>query len=145
MARKAGNMESYPRKATRKAGAIRFGTAFVVLRADHAVLLRTRAPKGLLGGMAEVPVTAWSTDHDTLRAISDAPFKADWARANAPVRHVFTDFPLELAIQATHIPASIPPPAGMRFTQLSRLGNEPLPSVMLKAIDAGLALLGVKR
>ena len=35
----------------------RYGIAFVVRRADGAILLRRRPPRGLLGGMSEVPGT----------------------------------------------------------------------------------------
>jgi A/G-specific adenine glycosylase len=141
----AGEPESYPRKAPKTAGATRHGAAFVALRADDAVLLRTRAPKGLLGGMAETPTTAWSAGHDAMRALEHAPVKGDWTRANAPVRHVFTHFPLELTIYAARLPAGVAAPEGMRFTQLARLEAEPLPSVMLKVLETGLAALGVRR
>ena len=144
LARKAGTQESSPRKLAKKANLPRFGTAFVVLRADNALLLRTRPPKGLLGGMAEVPTSAWTAEHD-MTSRDDQPFSAAWLTANAPVSHVFTHFPLELTVLAAHVPAGTQAPDGARFTKLAGLGDEPLPTVMQKVIDAGLATLGVSR
>ena len=44
-ARARGDQESFPRKAAKKTGALRRGAAFVVLRADGCILLRTRAAR----------------------------------------------------------------------------------------------------
>ena len=41
-ARARGDQESFPRKATKKGGELRRGAAFVALRADGHILLRTR-------------------------------------------------------------------------------------------------------
>ena len=54
VARMRGDQETFPRKAAKKTGALRRGAAFVVTRGDE-LLVRTRAEKGLLGGMTEVP------------------------------------------------------------------------------------------
>jgi A/G-specific adenine glycosylase len=51
-ARVRGDQDSFPRKAEKKTGALRRGAAFVAVRADGFILLRTRPEKGLLGGMA---------------------------------------------------------------------------------------------
>ncbi len=143
-ARQAGTQESFPRKLAKKEGALRRGAAFVVLRADGSVLLRTRPPKGLLGSMAEAPTTAWSAGHDPAGALKEAPIAASWLTANAPVRHVFTHFPLELTVLAAQAPAGAQAPEGMRFTPLGALDAEPLPTVMRKVIEAGLAVLGAR-
>src|SRR5258705_1087223 len=44
-ARRRGDAETFPRKAPKKTGRLRRGVAFVAVRADGAVLVRTRAPK----------------------------------------------------------------------------------------------------
>ena len=59
VARTQGDQETYPRKAAKKAGALRRGAAFVVTRGDE-LLVRTRVEKGLLGGMTEVPGSDWT-------------------------------------------------------------------------------------
>src|SRR3954469_11487389 len=53
-----GDQEAFPRKAAKKAGELRRGAAFVVTRGGE-LLVRTRAEKGLLGGMTEVPGSEW--------------------------------------------------------------------------------------
>ena len=60
VARRRGEPENFPRKAAKVTGALRRGAAFVALRADGAVLVRTRGATGLLGGMTEVPTTPWT-------------------------------------------------------------------------------------
>lgn len=141
LARAEGTQESFPRKAAKKTGTTRHGGAFVLLRADGAVLLRTRPGKGLLGGMAEVPTSEWRAGYDPDSASGDAPVTAPWRRLPVPVRHVFTHFPLELTIFVARAPASVLPPDGMRFTPVRRLREEPLPSLMLKVLEAGLEAL----
>ena len=145
LARATGIQESYPRKLAKKESVLRRGTAFVVLREDDCLLLRTRPPKGLLGGMAEVPTSAWSARHEMEDSMGDAPLKADWLTANTPVRHVFTHFPLELTILAARVPMTASLPEGARFTKLEALDDEPLSSLMQKVIEAGLAMLGVAK
>jgi A/G-specific adenine glycosylase len=138
-ARIAGTQESFPRKAKKKAGVTRYGAAFVLIRQDGAILLRTRPAKGLLGGMAEVPTSEWRADYELDGAAQDAPLPLSWTQAAEPVRHVFTHFPLELTVFTGSVPARTPAPAGMRFTPLANLAGEPLPSLMLKVVErAGL-------
>ena len=138
-ARIAGTQEGFPRKAKKKAGVTRYGAAFVLIRQDGAILLRTRPAKGLLGGMAEVPTSEWRADYELDGAAQDAPLPLSWTQAAEPVRHVFTHFPLELTVFTGSVPARTPAPAGMRFTPLANLAGEPLPSLMLKVVErAGL-------
>jgi A/G-specific adenine glycosylase len=141
-ARAAGDMLAYPVKARKREGATRFGVAYVVLRADGALLVGTRAPKGLLGGMTEVPGSAWMAGNGPPSGAPEAPLAADWVRANVPVRHVFTHFPLELTVLAARVGADSAAPEGLRFVPGDRLDEAALPTVMRKAIAAGLALLG---
>ncbi len=138
-ARAEGLQETYPRKAPKKAVVTRRGAAFVAIRRDGAVLLRTRPPKGLLGGMAEVPVSDWREDYDPAGALLDAPLDARWQRLPTPVRHVFTHFPLELTIYVARVPRSEPTPEGCRWTAIAALDTEPLPNVMKKVMSAALA------
>jgi A/G-specific adenine glycosylase len=71
-ARQQGNPEQFPRLAPKRTGKLRRGTAFVVLREDGAILLRTRPARGLLGGMSEVPSTEWLSDFDEASALERA-------------------------------------------------------------------------
>ncbi len=140
-ARIAGTQETYPRKAAKKTGAPRYGAAFVAMREDGAVLVRTRPAKGLLGGMVEVPGGDWRADYRLEEALHDAPLAAQWRRLIAPVRHVFTHFPLELTVFVATLPLAAQAPEGMRFTPFARLKEEAFPSVFLKALEAGLEAL----
>ena len=58
-----------------------------------------RPEKGLLGGMMELPSTAWrAAAWDEAEALAQAPFDAPWAELPGVVRHTFTHFHLELEV-----------------------------------------------
>lgn len=134
VARARGDQASFPRKAEKKTGALRRGAAFVALRADGFILARTRAEKGLLGGMTEVPTTEWTKDFEDDTALANVPVKARWHRVPGVVTHVFTHFPLELSVYMANVPASAQAPAGMRWVPLSGIPGEALPNVVRKVI-----------
>jgi A/G-specific adenine glycosylase len=122
-------------------GALRRGAAFVVLRADGTILLRARPPRGLLGGMTEVPTTEWSADFKKRGSFASAPklsSKLKWHRLPGLVRHVFTHFPLELEVYAAQVPKGTRAPQGARFVKFSRLNDEALPSLMRKVVAHAL-------
>ena len=139
----ARDVEQFPRKAAKTARPRRFGQAFVVLRADGALLLRNRPEKGLLGGMSEVPTTDWTPQPQEEMDPALATLKAPWQQAQNRVRHVFTHFELELVVFATRERANQKPPPAMRFVPLSEIANEALPTVMKKVVEAGLRALDV--
>jgi A/G-specific adenine glycosylase len=141
-ARARGDPETFPRKAAKKAGALRRGAAFVVTRGDQ-LLVRSRAEKGLLGGMTEVPGSDWLAAQDDKAALKQAPTLkgvARWHRRAGVVTHVFTHFPLQLVVYATRVAARTRAPAGMRWVPIATLKDEALPNVMRKAIAHGLGL-----
>jgi A/G-specific adenine glycosylase len=140
-ARRRGDPESFPRKAPKLTARMRYGASFVVIRADDLVLVRSRPAKGLLGGMTEVPSTAWTHDFDEAGALAQAPLKARWRRLPGVVEHGFTHFPLQQAVYAARVPARTRAPAGMRWVALSDLRGEALPNVMRKVVaHAGLGV-----
>jgi A/G-specific adenine glycosylase len=104
------------------------------------VLVRTRAPKGLLGGMTEVPTTDWTHDYEESGALAAAPRlgRATWRRLPGVVTHVFTHFPLELSVYAARVPAKTPAPAGMRWVARANLAGEALPNLMRKVLAHAL-------
>jgi A/G-specific adenine glycosylase len=137
LARARGKQESFPRKAEKREGKLRRGAVFVALREDGHVLLRTRAEKGLLGGMTEVPGSDWSSEFKITDALSHAPElrgSPHWRKLLGRVRHVFTHFPLELTVFAARVPAATPAPKGMRWVKLVDAGGEALPNVMRKVL-----------
>ena len=93
-----GIAATLPVKAPRPVRPVRHGVAFVLVDAAGTVLLRRRPPRGLLGGMMEVPNTPWRTDPWALEeAIAYAPVAADWSVAGV-ARHVFTHFELLMTV-----------------------------------------------
>jgi A/G-specific adenine glycosylase len=139
-ARSRGDQESYPRKALKKTGTLRRGAAFVVTRGDQ-LLVRSRAEKGLLGGMTEVPVSDWLAAQDDKAALKQAPNLkgiARWHRKAGVVSHVFTHFPLQLVVYTASVAARARAPSGMRWVPIATLRDEALPNVMRKVIAHGL-------
>jgi A/G-specific adenine glycosylase len=140
VARARGDQEIFPRKAPKKTGSLRRGAAFVVTSGDQ-LLVRTRPEKGLLGGMTEVPTSHWLAVQDDKTALKQAPSVtgvARWRRKAGVVTHVFTHFPLELAVYTARVPAGAGAPAGTRWVPIATLTDEALPNVMRKVIAHGL-------
>jgi A/G-specific adenine glycosylase len=139
LARARGDAETFPRKAPKVEGKLRRGVSFVVTRGDGQVLVRTRPEKGLLGGMTEVPSTAWTQSFDEKRALAEAPLKAAWRRVPGVVEHGFTHFPLQQTVYVAAVPVSTKAPKGMRWVPIAALHGEALPNVMRKVVaHAGL-------
>jgi A/G-specific adenine glycosylase len=139
VARRRGDAETFPRKAPKIEGKMRYGASFVAVRADECVLVRARAIKGLLGGMTEVPSTAWVHEFDRTAALQEAPLKAKWRKCPGVVEHAFTHFPLQQTVYIAAVPDSTKAPAGMRWVALADLHGEALPNVMRKIVaHAGL-------
>lgn len=126
-ARAAGLAADLPRRSPKPAKPIRRGTAWLARRSDGAVLVETRPPRGLLGGMLGLPGDAWAE----APAPAAPPFPAAW-RDLGEVRHTFTHFHLILRVATAEIAATAAPAGDWRpFTaDLERA----LPSVMRKAL-----------
>lgn len=129
--------ERFPVKAAKKEKPIRQGAAFVAVDMDGKVLLRRRVETGLLGGMTEVPTTAWNSRKDGETGPSAAPFSAEWQSCGT-VTHVFTHFELRLSIYRFHGPA----PQGVDvhgwWEDVANLDAQALPTVMKKAISQAI-------
>jgi A/G-specific adenine glycosylase len=144
-ARAAADQESYPRKAAKREGELRRGPAFVLVRADGAVLVRRREERGLLGGMTEVPGSEWTPDFDETRALASAPRTPTgqsfaWRRLAGHVRHVFTHFPLELVVFVASAAKDMRPPQGSRFLPRDEIEEAAFPTLMRKVLaHAGIA------
>ena len=140
VARTRGNQETFPRKAPKRTGTLRRGAAFIVTRSDE-LLVRTRPEKGLLGGMTEVPGSEWLAGQDDKAALKQAPELkgiSRWLRKTGVVTHVFTHFPLELAVYTAAVPPRTRAPDGMRWVPVATLADEAFPNVMRKVIAHGL-------
>jgi len=128
-AHKRGDAASLPNRSPKKPKPVRHGIVYFARRDDGHVLLETRPPNGLLGGMRGLVGSVWAESV----APFAPPFAADWQRYPAIIPHVFTHFKLELTLFCAHSPhvnpqsgSFVPPPA-----------PEDLPSIMRKAFRAG--------
>ena len=133
-ARAEGLAEALPPKSAKAARPERHGLAFWLEDRTGAVLLRRRAPEGLLGGMLELPGTPWRDEPwPFAEARAHAPAEAGWEEIGR-VRHVFTHFALDLAVVAARVEA-LPSPGVQREAVL----EAGLPAVMAKAARLALA------
>lgn len=135
--------EFFPVKAAKKEKPVRHGAAFVAISPDGEVYLQSRIETGLLGGMAEVPTTAWNARNDGDIDIGAAPFSGAWT-FTGNITHVFTHFELRLHIyKADNVRKQSD--ANGWWVKIENLGAEALPTVMKKAIAAAIPQVFAKR
>lgn len=136
----AGQLPAKPAKSARPE---RFGVAFFALREDGEVLLRRRPEQGLLGGMLEVPSTAWAERWPSAdAALQQAPIRCDWWAVPGVVVHTFTHLRLNLMVYRAVVPADAPLTLfaradDCRWVPRRELGAAALPTVMKKVIQHG--------
>jgi A/G-specific adenine glycosylase len=129
-----------PVKAAKKEKPVRVGAAFIAVNDHGEILLRRRIETGLLGGMTEVPTTAWTARIDGGTGTEHAPFDADWEAAGTIV-HVFTHFELRLSVYRAKVSAAVKPSANDEWWEpVTNLDAQALPTVMKKAISQAIPL-----
>ncbi|MDX2259874.1 MAG: A/G-specific adenine glycosylase [Hyphomicrobiaceae bacterium] len=139
-----GFAASLPRRAAKPQRPTRSTIAFLALSEDGHILLRQRPPRGLLGGMLEVPSTAWNVPPPPPAiAIGAAPIQADWVPVSGRVEHTFTHFRLEIDVLKAIVPADAPltfwaEAERCRWVARRDLDRQALPSVMRKIIAHAL-------
>jgi A/G-specific adenine glycosylase len=116
----SGNPERFPAARMRKARQHRYGVAWWIERDGHVWLVR-RPPTGLLGGMAALPGSDWA----------DAPPAV--AQPLGTVRHVFTHFSLDLAVEAR-----VEPDGEGWWQPIDRIADGGLPTLYRKAVETAL-------
>ncbi|MGO7586911.1 A/G-specific adenine glycosylase [Rhizobium ruizarguesonis] len=139
---KLSDPELFPVKAAKKEKPVRYGAAFIAVTGDGEILLRRRIDSGLLGGMTEVPTTAWTARIDGETSAAAAPFDAAW-QPSGTVTHVFTHFELRLSIWRTAIAAKVAMDDGPNdgwWEPVTNLEAQALPTIMKKAIAAAIPL-----
>ena len=129
--RRAGIAEVLPRKVEKAAKPVRHGIAWLAVRADGRVLVETRPPEGLLGGMVALPSGPWAAE-----ATGEPPLPADWRDLGDEARHTFTHFHLRLRLHGARVAAA----AG--DFRPADAAHRAMPTVMRKALRLGLAALG---
>ena len=127
--RRAGIAAELPRRAAKPQRPLRHGVHFWLDDAAGNVLLRRRPVAGLLGGMTELPGTAWrAAPWHRDEALALAPMQAAW-RPAGQVRHGFTHFALTIELFA----AQVTQVAAEGFLHpVGELHAAALPSVMRK-------------
>lgn len=137
-ANEAGIAESLPRRPPKRARPHRYGAHFWLVDGAGRVLLRRRPEAGLLGGMTELPGTAWREEKwREAEALAAAPMHASW-RKLGEVQHGFTHFTLSLEVFAASV-AKIRAEGFLRPAE--GLGDEALPSVMRKCVGLARAAI----
>jgi A/G-specific adenine glycosylase len=127
-----GIQAELPKKAPKKTRPFKRAAAFWIVRGDE-VLLRRRAPSGLLGGMLEVPSSAWlEGDLDVKVAEAEAPLQAKWHVLPGAVRHGFTHFELEFTVLAGHARQGANTPEGCLWWPRAKIAEAGLPTVFAK-------------
>ena len=127
--RQEGNPTLYPVKAVRPERPTRHGHAFVLRDADGDIYLRRRVPRGLLGGMTEVPTSDWIGEAH----MAEFPLAGDW-RAHGTVEHVFTHFRLLLNVWSLEAVDGATLGEGW-WAPVDTLDSEALPSVFRKVLE----------
>ncbi|MEM7652029.1 MAG: A/G-specific adenine glycosylase [Pseudomonadota bacterium] len=137
--RHQGVAESLPAKTPKPERPTRRGVAYWIVRGDGAILIRRRPPKGLLGGMMEIPSTEWREEMvSEADARKLAPVRGvSWRPLGGLVRHTFTHFHLELTIMAGLV-KPFAPSVGAEWVMPDKLGEKALPSVMRKVVNHAL-------
>ena len=128
--RKAGIADTLPRKLAKKKVPTRFGHAYFAVSASGEVLLRRRPEKGLLGGMTEVPGSAWEAKLPEVQP----PFEAQWIKRPGIVEHTFTHFHLEVTVWVAEGLGRMLPDESFRWVALPDVEGEALPTVMRKIV-----------
>ncbi|TCZ53135.1 A/G-specific adenine glycosylase [Roseicella aquatilis] len=133
-ARRQGIQEELPRKAPKRARPLRHGVHFLLTDTAGRVLLRRRPPRGLLGGMLEVPGTPWrDAPWEEAEALAQVPMPGlDWRRVPGVARHGFTHFELEMQLYAATVP-SLPAGEGLEARPLAE-ADAALPTVMRRLL-----------
>ncbi len=126
----AGNMEDFPVKPPKKAKPVRRARFFWIEQQDQ-ILLSTRPPKGMLGGMRALPDDGWAAGNDG-HAIP--PMAGEWRVHDNIVQHSFTHFSLEVDLavyQDEKIATDMDPHIWWPLDDIAEAG---LPTLYAKAV-----------
>ena len=123
-ARAAGIADRLPVPTVKAQRPVRHGILWWVER-DGAIWLVRREGRGLLGGMRALPTTLWDSDHPPP------------GKGATVVRHAFTHFVLEAAVEACDPPPGDPiwSLPGGRWWPLHTIDDAGLPTVFARAVD----------
>lgn len=129
----SGEPERLPLRAARSQRPERSAVAFLLRRADGAVLLRRRPEGGILGGMMELPSTPWGDARPLAESLRYAPAEVAWEPVAGTVRHVFT----HLALRVRLLRAAGEGPAEGCWLDPEALAAAALPTLTRKLLRHG--------
>jgi A/G-specific adenine glycosylase len=127
----AGIAATLPRKMPKPEKPTRQGIAYLARRRDGAVLIETRPPKGLLGGMPGFPTSGGVGPE------IPPPLPAYW-QSLGEIRHTFTHFHLILQVMVAEVGNNATPWTG-QFVAETGFNAAALPTVMRKVWDLAAA------
>jgi len=106
VAQRQGIQETLPARSPKRARPLRRGVHFLAVDAGGLLLLRRRPPRGLLGGMLEIPGTPWrEAPWAEAEALDHAPLAGlAWQVRPGEARHGFTHFELVMQLHVAHLP-----------------------------------------
>jgi A/G-specific adenine glycosylase len=133
-AQAGGFAAELPAKAAKKERPLRHGSHFLLRDPGGLVLVRRRPPKGLLGGMLEIPGTPWrDRPWAEAEALAHAPVAGvAWRRLPGLAEHGFTHFQLEMALYLATVPRLVAP-EGFEVRPLAGLAAA-LPTAMRRVL-----------
>ncbi len=121
-----------PAKTAKAPRPHRHGAHFLAIDGAGRLLLGRRPPRGLLGGMADIPGTPWTDAPWTeAAALPHAPLSAAWAAAPGTARHGFTHF--ELTMRLFWVRIDSPAPEGLAWRPADE-ATAALPSVFRRLL-----------
>lgn len=128
---KAGDMERYPVKPPKKAKPVRRARFFWIEQQDR-ILLATRPPKGMLGGMRSLPDDGWAAGND---GHATPPMAGEWRVHDNIVQHSFTHFSLEVDLAVYHAGKMVTNSDDNIWWPLDNIAEAGLPTLYAKAVD----------
>jgi A/G-specific adenine glycosylase len=123
----------FPAKPPKTVRPDRSGVAWWISRNDD-VLLVTRPPEGLLGGMRALPTSDWSENPD-----ARPPFAGEWRRYGT-VTHIFTHFRLSLSVMGMDVESGCKLPFVGEWWPKSKIDEAGLPTLFAKAAQLARAM-----
>ena len=126
-----GNMEYYPVKPPKKAKPVRRARFFWIEHRDQ-LLLSTRPPKGMLGGMRGLPDDGWAAGND---GHGTPPFSGKWLVHDNIIQHSFTHFALEVDLAVYQDGKMLTNKDDNIWWPLDNIVEAGLPTLYAKAVD----------
>ncbi|MGD9810420.1 MAG: A/G-specific adenine glycosylase [Sphingobium sp.] len=126
-----GRPEDFPVKEAKKEKPHRHGTLWWLERSDGHVWIERRDEKGMLGGMAGLPCTAWDARGGAKGGAP--PVEGAWRAINVPLLHEFTHFRLTLTVERLQVAADVEPQGRGGWWPVVDIREAGLPTVFAKA------------